>query len=109
VKRRILATSYDQKIFCLYHDEQKSGVLYTGITNNITRRVYEHKKKLIPGFTSKYNLTKVVFFEETPDVNAALAREKQIKGWLRKKKIELIESQNPDWNDLSLGWQGLAF
>ena len=80
---------------------KKSGALYTGITNNLARRVYEHKEKLISGFTSKYNLTKLVFFEETHDVKAAIAREKQIKGWLRKKKIELIESQNPDWNDLS--------
>jgi len=80
---------------------KKSGVLYTGITNNLARRVYEHKEKLISGFTSKYNLTKLVFFEETHDVKAAIAREKQIKGWLRKKKIELIESRNPDWNDLS--------
>jgi putative endonuclease len=80
---------------------KKNGVLYTGITNNLARRVYEHKEKLISGFTSKYNLTKLVFFEETHDVKAAIAREKQIKGWLRKKKIELIESRNPDWNDLS--------
>ena len=76
-------------------------MLYTGITNNLARRVYEHKEKLISGFTSKYNLNKLVFFEETHDVNDAIAREKQIKGWLRTKKIELIESRNPDWNDLS--------
>jgi putative endonuclease len=81
---------------------KKNGVLYTGITNNLARRVYEHKEKLISGFTSKYNLTKLVLFEETHDVNAAIAREKQIKGWLRKKKIELIESQNPDWRDMSI-------
>ena len=80
---------------------KKNGVLYTGITNNLTRRVYEHKEKLISGFTNKYNLTKLVFFEETREANDAIAREKQIKGWLRKKKIELIESQNPDWRDLS--------
>ena len=83
---------------------RNDGVLYTGITNNIDRRVYEHKEKLTPGFTSKYNLTKLVFFEETFDVDAAIAREKQIKGWLRKKKIELIEVQNPDWRDMSESW-----
>ena len=83
---------------------RRGGVLYTGITNNLARRVYEHKEKLMPGFTKKYNLTRLVFFEETFDVNAAIAREKQIKGWLRKKKIELIDAQNPDWNDLSEGW-----
>jgi putative endonuclease len=87
---------------------KKNGVLYTGITNNLARRVYEHKEKLISGFTSKYNLTKLVFFEETHDVNAAIEREKQIKGWLRKKKIELIESQNPDWRDMSECWHDLS-
>jgi putative endonuclease len=80
---------------------KKHGVLYTGVTNNLERRVYEHKRKLIPGFTIRYNLTRLVFLEETSDVTAAIAREKQIKGWLRKKKIALIESQNFDWKDLS--------
>ena len=83
---------------------RKGDVLYTGITNDLIRRGYEHKEKLMPSFTNKYNLTKLVFFEETHDVNAAITREKQIKGWLRKKKIELIESRNPEWNDLSEGW-----
>jgi len=81
-----------------------SGTLYTGVTNNLERRVYEHKHKLIPGFTSKYNITKLVYYEEGNDVNAALVREKQIKGWLRSKKIALIESVNPEWRDLSLDW-----
>jgi putative endonuclease len=70
--------------------------------------MYEHKNKLIPGFASKYNLKKLVYFEETSDVNAAITREKQIKGWLRKKKVTLIESQNPDWKDLSEEWYGTA-
>jgi len=91
-----------KRYFVYIVTNKKNGVLYTGITNNIARRVYEHKERLISGFTSKYNLTKLVFFEETHDVNAAIAREKQIKGWLRKKKIELIESQNPDWRDISI-------
>jgi putative endonuclease len=80
---------------------KKHGVLYTGVTNNLERRIYEHKRKLIPGFTCRYNLTRLVFLEETSDVTAAIAREKQIKGWLRKKKIALIESQNFNWKDLS--------
>ena len=80
---------------------KKHGVLYTGVTNNLERRVYEHKRKLVPGFASRYNLTRLVFLEETSAVAAAIAREKQIKGWLRKKKIALIESQNSDWKDLS--------
>ena len=83
---------------------KKGGVLYTGVTNNLIRRIYEHKRKLVPGFTSKYNLTKLLLYEETPDVHVAITREKQIKGWLRKKKVDLIESQNPDWKDLSEEW-----
>ena len=70
--------------------------------------MHEHKNKLISGFASKYNLKKLVYFEETIDVNAAIAREKQIKGWLRKKKVALIESENPEWNDLSEEWFGTA-
>jgi len=66
--------------------------------------MYEHKNKLIPGFASKYNLKKLVYFEETIDVSAAITREKQIKGWLRKKKVALIELENPKWNDLSKHW-----
>ncbi|MEB3279428.1 MAG: GIY-YIG nuclease family protein [Lyngbya sp.] len=66
----------------------KSKTLYTGVTNNLIRRVYEQKNKLVPEFTQKYNITLLVYYEETPDVYAAIAREKQIKGWLRPKKIE---------------------
>lgn len=82
----------------------KSKTLYVGVTNNLQRRVYEHKNKLIRGFTSKYNITKVVFFEVFNDIESAIRREKQIKGWLRKKKIDLIELMNPEWNDLSEEW-----
>ena len=70
------------------------------------RRVYEHKNKLVPGFTSKYNITRLVYYESTSSIHSALAREKQIKGWLRAKKIALIESMNPEWKDLSEGWFG---
>ncbi len=83
---------------------KRNGTLYTGVTNNLERRVYEHKHKVLQGFTSKYGLTQLVYFEDTIDVNAAIAREKQIKGWLRKKKLTLIESMNPEWKDLSEGW-----
>jgi putative endonuclease len=76
-------------------------VLYTGVTNNLARRIYEHKNKLIDGFTKKYNVQKLVYFEETDDIQAAIEREKQIKGWLRTKKDNLVESENPDWHDLS--------
>jgi putative endonuclease len=92
------------KQYYVYIMTNNSRTLYTGVTNNLERRVYEHKQKLVPGFTSKYNLTQLVFFEETQDVYAAIAREKQIKGWLRRKKVALIESVNPEWKDLSSGW-----
>ncbi|KJS16491.1 MAG: endonuclease [Peptococcaceae bacterium BRH_c4b] len=76
-------------------------VLYTGVTNNLERRMYEHRNKLIPGFTEKYNVNKLVYCDSTIDVKTAIAREKQIKGWTRRKKIDLIESINPQWKDLS--------
>lgn len=77
------------------------GTLYIGVTNELERRVAEHQGKLIEGFTKKYNVTKLVYFEECGEVVDALAREKQIKGWRRSKKIALIESLNPTWSDLS--------
>ena len=82
----------------------KSKTLYIGMTNNIIRRVYEHKNKLNDGFTKKYNITKLVYFESTPDVNTAIEREKQLKNWHRQWKINLIESKNPSWQDLSGDW-----
>ena len=85
---------------------RKNGVLYTGMTNDLERRVFEHKHKIVQGFTSKYNCMRLVYYDSTPDVRAAIAREKEIKGWLRKKKITLIESMNPEWQDLSEGWYG---
>ena len=83
---------------------KSNTVLYTGVTNNLERRVYEHKNKLTDGFTKKYNINKLVFFEMTNDIKSAIAREKQIKGWLRIKKIQLIETANPEWKDLSDEW-----
>ena len=76
-------------------------VLYVGVTNNIERRIFEHRNKLIEGFTKKYNLTKVVYFEVTEDIHSALEREKQLKNWYRDWKINLINSFNRDWKDLS--------
>lgn len=83
---------------------KRNGTLYTSVTNNLERRVYEHKNKLIKGFTKKYNINMLVYFEETNDINDALEFEKRIKGWLRKKKIDLIESMNPNWDDLTKDW-----
>ncbi len=76
-------------------------VLYAGITNNLQRRIFDHKNKLIPGFSEKYNLTKLVYFQEFRDVKDAIAAEKKIKGWTRVKKIALIESINKEWHDLA--------
>ena len=90
--------------YYVYIMTNKSRTLYTGITNDLVRRVYEHKQKLVAGFTRKYNITRLVHFEPYGNVNDAIAREKQIKGWLRAKKIALIESMNPHWEDLSEGW-----
>ena len=83
-----------------------NSVLYTGVTNNLARRVYEHKNKLTDSFTKKYNINKLVFFEMTNDIKSAIAREKEIKGWLRNKKIKLIETVNPGWEDLSGDFSG---
>ena len=81
-----------------------SGTLYTGMTDDLIRRVYEHKNKLIEGFTRKYNISRLIYYEVASDVKEAIQREKQIKGWLRKKKIALIEAANPQWRDLSEEW-----
>ncbi|MCH8846626.1 MAG: GIY-YIG nuclease family protein [Proteobacteria bacterium] len=79
-------------------------VMYVGMTNNLERRVYEHKNKLVTGFTKRYNINKLVYFEETSDVNAAISREKEIKKWRREKKDSLVLSINQEWKDLSEGW-----
>jgi len=79
-------------------------VMYVGMTNNLERRLYEHKNKLVNGFTKKYNIIKLVYFEETSDVNTALSREKEIKKWRREKKDSLVLIANPEWEDLSEGW-----
>ena len=92
--------------YYVYIMTNKSGTLYTGVTNNIQRRVFEHRNKLVEGFSKKYNITQLVYYEVTTDISAAIAREKQIKGWLRAKKIALIKSVNPNWRDLSEEWFG---
>lgn len=78
--------------------------MYVGMTNNLMRRIYEHKNKLAKGFTEKYNVNKLVYFEETQDVIAAIAREKEIKKWRREKKNQLVNRINPTWKDLSMEW-----
>ncbi len=75
-------------------------VLYTGVTNDLKKRVFQHREKLVPGFTADYNVNKLVFYETTPDVKSAITREKQIKGGSRANKIALVETMNPDWKDI---------
>ena len=90
--------------YYVYILTNNSKTLYTGVTNDLERRVYEHKNTLVPGFTLQYNISRLVFFEVTPDVRSAITREKQIKSWTRRKKIALIEATNPRWRDLSIDW-----
>ncbi|SRR6266702_577905 len=92
-----------KKRYFVYITSNESRMLYVGVTNDLHKRIYQHKSKLIPGFTQKYNLCKLVHFEEFGDIRAAIAREKQLKGWLRSKKIALIVAKNPRWKDLAEG------
>ena len=80
------------------------SVLYIGMTNDLTRRLYEHRSHLVDGFTARYNVHKLVYFEYTNDVQSAIEREKQLKGWRRDKKNALISKSNPTWDDLSKSW-----
>jgi putative endonuclease len=93
-----------ERTFYVYILSRKSRRIYTGVTNNLERRVWEHKNKLAEGFTKRYKIDRLVYYEQTDDVISAISREKQIKGWLRSKKIKLIESTNLTWEDLSESW-----
>ena len=90
--------------YFVYILASRSRTLYVGVTNDLERRVSEHKFGVRPGFTKKYAVNRLVFFEETSDIEAAIAREKQLKGWLRRRKVELIEASNLGWKDLSEDW-----
>ncbi len=92
------------RAYSVYIMASRSRVLYTGVTNDLARRVDEHKRSLTPGFTSTYHVTRLVYFEEFTDVRDAIAREKEIKGWVRRRKIQLIEERNPTWEDLADRW-----
>lgn len=93
-----------KKTYFVYILGSESGTLYVGMTSNLERRIHQHKHDLIPGFTSNYSINRLLYFESTEDVKIAIEREKQIKSWRREKKVELIESSNPKWDDLSDGW-----
>jgi len=85
---------------------RRNGTLYTGVTNDLRRRIWQHRTKALPGFSAQYGLNRLVYFEEYCDIVKAIDREKQIKAGSRAKKLELIERDNPDWNDLAAGWFG---
>jgi putative endonuclease len=88
--------------YWVYIAASRSRVLYVGVTNDLARRMHAHRHKLLPGFTARCNVDRLVYMEHTHAIEAAIGREKQIKGWTRAKKIELIESVNADWADLAL-------
>ena len=92
------------KQYFVYIMTNNSKTLYIGVTNDLQRRIYEHKNKLVEGFTKRYNITKLVYYETTNSIESAIKREKQLKNWKRAWKIELIESMNKDWDDLSEEW-----
>jgi putative endonuclease len=89
------------KQYWTYIASNRSRTLYTGVTSDLSQRMWKHENRAVPGFTSKYRIDRLVYFESTGDVRAAIAREKEIKGWRREKKLRLIESVNPSWKDLS--------
>ena len=94
------------KTYYVYIMTSPSGTLYTGVTNNLERRMAEHKQHIGSKFAAKYNITRLVYYETFDDIRYAIAREKEIKGWRRDKKIALIEGMNPEWRDLSAEWYG---
>ena len=98
------STGYNVRMrgqYCVYIITNKPGtVLYTGVTNDLKRRIYEHRVKIAEGFSKKYNLGKLIYYETVENVNSAIAREKQIKDWSRRRKMELISGMNPHWQDL---------
>lgn len=89
---------------CVYIMANHSRTLYIGVTSDLFGRVWQHKTSTMKGFTSRYRLKKLVYYEERQTMNDAIVREKQLKGWLRARKVALIEERNPDWGDLTSGW-----
>jgi putative endonuclease len=101
-RRNLLAENHCYYVYIITNWNDK--VMYIGMTNDLERRIYEHKHKLVKGFTEKYNVSKLVYFEQASDAREAIAREKEIKKWRREKKNNLVESTNPQWRDLSNDW-----
>jgi len=104
LKGKLMDTSHyckDENRYYVYIlASKRNGTLYIGVTSNLIKRIYEHKNNIIEGFTKKYNIHKLVYYEITEDVNSAIVREKQLKRWKRNWKIKLIEKNNPEWKDL---------
>jgi putative endonuclease len=94
----------EERIYCAYIMASRSHTLYIGMTGDLLKRVFDHKQRTHAGFSAKYNCNRLVWFERFTGPQSAIAREKQLKGWIRAKKIALIEEDNPTWNDLSEGW-----
>ena len=92
------------RTYHVYVMASRSRVLYIGVTNDLPRRVEEHKRGLTPGFTSRYRVSRLVYFEEFADIRDASAREKELKGWRRSRKLELVDDRNPMWKDLAETW-----
>ena len=90
-----------QRTYFVYILSSLRGTLYIGVTNNLVRRVHQHKSKLMPGFTARYDVDRLMYYETFGDIRDAIAREKQLKGWVRRKKVALIEKDNAGWRDLS--------
>ena len=95
--------------YFVYMMASKTRTLYIGITNNLERRVWEHKQKETPGFTKRYDVTMLVYYESFGDVTVAIGREKELKAWRREKKVALLESVNPKWQDLAADWHDTDF
>jgi len=95
-----------QHTYWVYIMTNQSGTLYTGVTGNLLQRVYEHRHRLVPGFTTRYKIDQLIYAESFSEVRDAIAREQQIKAWRRSHKVALIDSANPEWNDLGEEWFG---
>ena len=93
------------RYYFIYILTNQSKTLYVGMTDDLKRRLHEHRKKVFDGFTAKYNVTQLVYYETNPYLSETIAREKQLKGWSRAKKVALVEKMNPNWDDLSNRWQ----
>lgn len=99
------AYHFKMKHYYVYIISSHTRTIYTGVTNNLQRRIFQHKEKTFKGFSAKYNIHRLVYFEVFSNIRDAIRREKEIKGWVRRKKVALIEEENPHWDDLTANWE----